>query len=99
MDIFTAMVRPRRAFHEPLDIARTTSGFSPASSAIFKARERSHGRSPTQRRVHLAGITRNPTGMWVAQQARNLALAGALDRFRFLIRDRDGKFTTPLARR
>jgi putative transposase len=45
------------------------------------------------RRVHLAGITRNPTGQWVAQQARNLALAGVLDRFRLLIRDRDSKFT------
>jgi putative transposase len=45
------------------------------------------------RRVHLAGITRNPTGQWVAQHARNLAVAGTLDRFRFLIRDRDSKFT------
>jgi putative transposase len=46
------------------------------------------------RRVHLAGITRTPTGAWVAQQARNLAIDGALDRFRFLIRDRDSKFTS-----
>jgi putative transposase len=45
------------------------------------------------RRVHLAGVTRNPTGAWVAQQARNLAMSGVLDRFRFLIRDRDSKFT------
>ena len=45
------------------------------------------------RRVHLAGITRNPTGSWVAQQARNLALACTLDRCRFLLRDRDSKFT------
>jgi putative transposase len=45
------------------------------------------------RRVHLAGVTLNPGGGWVAQQARNLAVSGVLDRFRFLIRDRDSKFT------
>ena len=46
------------------------------------------------RRVHLAGITTNPTGAWVAQQARNVAISGVLERFRFLIRDRDAKFTS-----
>jgi putative transposase len=47
------------------------------------------------RRVHIAGITANPMGAWVAQQARNLAVT--LDEeataVRFLIRDRDGKFS------
>jgi hypothetical protein len=47
------------------------------------------------RRVHLAGITANPDGRWVSQQARNLLMQ--LDdegiRPRFLIRDRDSKFS------
>jgi putative transposase len=47
------------------------------------------------RRVHLAGITTNPDGYWVTQQARNLLMR--LDdeevRPRFLVRNRDSKFT------
>src|SRR5437899_11773762 len=45
------------------------------------------------RRVHLAGCTTNPTGAWVTQQARNLNLAGLLERTRFLIHDRHSKFS------
>jgi hypothetical protein len=47
------------------------------------------------RRVHLAGCTTNPTGDWVTQQARNLSLTGVFERIRFLIHDRDSKFTAP----
>jgi len=47
------------------------------------------------RRMHLGGVTANPTGEWAVQQARNLALTlgERFESFRFLVRDRGSNFT------
>ncbi len=50
-----------------------------------------------RRQVFLAGVTANPFGPWVTQQARNL-VASLEDQgrtLRFLVRDRDAKFVGP----
>jgi len=47
------------------------------------------------RRVWLAGCTTNPSGAWVTQQARNLGPDFSEHRVRFLIRDRDSKYSGP----
>jgi putative transposase len=47
------------------------------------------------RRVHVTGATTNPDGTFVTQQARNLAFDrdDATTQMRFLVRDRDSKFS------
>jgi transposase InsO family protein len=47
------------------------------------------------RRVWLAGVSANPDGAWVTQAARNLVVTPDSRSPRFLIRDRDAKFTGP----
>jgi transposase len=48
------------------------------------------------RRAHLAGVTAHPNGAWAVQAARNLlmALDDRIAPVKFLLRDRDSRFTT-----
>jgi len=50
------------------------------------------------RTVPVLSMTAHPAGAWAVQQARNLLmdLGERAGRFRFLVGDRDGKFTTAL---
>jgi putative transposase len=55
------------------------------------------------RQVHFAGCTAHPTSEWVTQQARNLVWTLQDEQeegkaIRFLLHDRDAKFTSPFNR-
>jgi putative transposase len=50
---------------------------------------------PSTRRVHVVGASAHPDSSWVTQQARNLAIEEQLGDIRFLLRDRDAKFSGP----
>jgi putative transposase len=51
------------------------------------------------RRVRLVGVTDHPNGLWIVQRAREFSMnreprtAGETSEARFLVRDRDSKFT------
>ena len=76
---------------EPLDRTHDLSSLGGEVEAVARG-----DRSMQQcRRVHLGGVTANPDGGWVTQQACNLLLAlGEQGRqLRFLVRDHDAKFS------
>jgi putative transposase len=45
------------------------------------------------RRIEYLACSSSPDGRWVTQQARNLSFSGLLEPMRFLIHDRDSKFS------
>jgi transposase InsO family protein len=45
--------------------------------------------------VYVAGVTTHPDSAWVTGQARNLAVDERLSGVRFLLRDRDAKYSGP----
>jgi hypothetical protein len=52
--------------------------------------------SLSTRRIEYIASTTNPDGRWATQQARNLVIQlGSEHTFRFLVHDRDTKFSRP----
>ena len=75
---------------------RVYAPYAPLRTALRTSRTGKRSPFPVElqsRRVKLAGCTANPSGNWVTQQARNLSFSAALGDVRFLIHDRDSKFS------
>jgi TetR/AcrR family transcriptional regulator, regulator of cefoperazone and chloramphenicol sensitivity len=90
--------RPGRTWSEILRAQATTvlaGDFFPVDTVLMRRLYALFSIEIDTRRVQLSGITTNPVGEWVTQQARNLSfvLAERGRQAKFLIRDRDAKFT------
>jgi hypothetical protein len=87
--------RSWRAFLEAQAKTVLAAGFFHAGTVLLRRLHVLFVIGHGTRRVHLAGITAHPAGERVRQQARNLMmnLEDHADGFKFLIRDRDARFT------
>ena len=67
-------------------------GFVHVETVLLKRIYMLFGSEHATRQVRILGVTQHPTAAWAVQQARNLLMELQMP-FRFLIRDRDSKYT------